>query len=66
MGIPNHRFSIEKGREVSSFESGVDSIRRRLSNTITRSRVGGREIGTQVDPVSRHIQDCARMNKEFV
>jgi hypothetical protein len=36
--IPNHRFSREKDREVSSFESALDSIRRRISNSGTRRR----------------------------
>lgn len=41
--IPNYKFSIKEGRQLSTFESGVDSIKRRLSNSITRSRCSGRE-----------------------
>lgn len=36
--IPNYRFSKEKGREVSSFESALDSIKRRISNSGARKR----------------------------
>ncbi len=43
-GTTNHRFSIEKGREVSTLEAGVESIKRRFSSSMGRSnRRGGQE-----------------------
>jgi hypothetical protein len=36
--IPNHRFSKEKDREVSSFESALDSIKQHISNPVARGR----------------------------
>src|SRR3546814_5595349 len=42
-GLPNHRFSVEKNREITRFESTLNSLTRRLS--LARTSEGGREIG---------------------
>jgi hypothetical protein len=54
-GTPNYRFSVEKGRQVSPLEAGVDSIKRRISNSMGRStRRGGqgKEAGSSALSVS--------------
>jgi hypothetical protein len=59
--VPNYRFSKEKGREVSSLESTVDSIKRRISNSGERRRGRLRvETATNILPVSRFLFEVKR------
>jgi hypothetical protein len=42
-GIPNHRFSIKKGRQVSPLEAGVESIKRHFSISMGKNSRGSRQ-----------------------
>ncbi len=50
-GFPNHRFSVEKNREVSRLESGAVSLRRLLRRAARGERVGEQNVS----PVCEHL-----------
>jgi len=52
-GIPNYRFSIEKGRQVSPLEASVESIKRHFSISMRRnSRGSGQEEEARLSGLS--------------
>jgi hypothetical protein len=59
--IPNHRISKEKNREVSSFESTLDSIKRHISISGARRRSRpGSETATNILQVGPLLVEVRR------
>jgi hypothetical protein len=68
-GIPDHKFSIKKGRQLSPFEAGVDSIRRRISTSIGGSRRSGQEKEARLSALlvsRRRWHYCGDKEKETI